>query len=120
MAQGRDPFPSQSVHAALNSAVRQASHLTDDHRPVVALARVLAKRVDQLDKKGFVIDGRFDNVSAGMWLKAFDALGLTVKEPRGARRVTPRDESLVPPSAEPEDAAPPVTDMEKFRQGRAG
>lgn len=120
MARNKDPFPAQSVHAALNSAVRSASHLTDDHRPVVALARVLAKRVDKLDKQGFVIDGRFDNVSAGMLLKAFDALGLTVKEPRGARRAPAREESLVPPSAEAEETTPPPTDMEKFRRGRAG
>jgi hypothetical protein len=114
-----DPFPTQSVHAALNSAVRAAGHLADDQRPVVALARVLAKRVDKLDKAGFVIDGRFDNVSAGMLLKTFDALGLTVKESRGARRSVPREESLVPPSADPEETTPPVTDMERFRQRRA-
>lgn len=119
MPRKAEPFPTQSVHAALNSAVRAAPHLTDDQRPVVALARVLAKRVDKLDRSGFVVDGRFDNVSAGMLLKTFDALGLTVKESRGARRSLPREESLVPPSAEPEQTAPAVTDIEQFRQRRA-
>lgn len=116
----KDSFPQQSVHAALNSAVRSAGHLSDDQRPVVALGRVLAKRVDKLDASGFVVDGRFDNVSAGMLLKVLDSLGLTVKESRSGRRSAPQEEPLVPQSTTVPEPATPVTDMEKFRQGRAG
>ncbi|TDX78712.1 hypothetical protein EDF35_1926 [Rathayibacter sp. PhB151] len=116
-----DAFPQQSVHAALNSAVRGSTHLSDDQRPVVALGRVLAKRVDKLAASGFVVDGRFDNVSAGMLLKVFDSLGLTVKGPRAAR-VPTQEESLVPSSSpgEKQQSEATVTKLDGFRkQGTA-
>lgn len=57
------------VLTAFNRVIRDCEHLTDQHSAVIEAARVLARRLDR-DLPG-------DNVSASVFLKYLEALGLT-------------------------------------------
>lgn len=57
------------VLTAYNRSIRESVHLTDSHLALVEAGRVLARRLDR--------DDTSDNVSASVFLKYLDALGLT-------------------------------------------
>ena len=65
----------QSMRSVVDSAIKSASWLTPADEATVELLRRLA---DRMDEPGFpVVDGKFDNVSESLFLKAAASLGLT-------------------------------------------
>jgi hypothetical protein len=67
------------VVTATETAIAAATHLTDMDAGVVAALRVLARKLDELDRP-LAAGGtppRFDNVTLPTYLKYCEALGLT-------------------------------------------
>lgn len=81
----------------LREAVGAAAHLRDDagrllpeYSAAVSLAMTLAARVDALEARGWVReDGKSDTTTAGQYLRALEALGLTPPRQRTAKAQTP-------------------------------
>ena len=81
----------------LREAVGAAAHLRDDsgrllpeYSAAVSLAMTLAARVDALEASGWVReDGKSDTTTAGQYLRALEALGLTPPRQRAAKAQAP-------------------------------
>ena len=81
----------------LREAVGAAAHLHDDagkllpeYSAAVSLAMALAARVDALEASGWVReDGKSDTTTAGQYLRALEALGLTPPRQRPAKAQAP-------------------------------
>lgn len=74
-------FPDDGVEVALEAAIAASTHLTEQQAPLIAAARVYARRVDVLDENGGLDDnGKFDNVSGKLFLSYCEALGFQVGE----------------------------------------
>ena len=82
-------FPYESVAAALERSLRNAKSLRAENAAVVAVARVLAGRIDSIRGTGFIDEnGKLDNVSVPTFLKYCQSLGLTLVEPARLSRWT--------------------------------
>lgn len=81
----------------LRSAVAAAGHLhgedgslLPEYSAAVSLAMSLAARVDALEARGWVReDGKSDTTTAGQYLRALEALGLTPPRQRAAKAQAP-------------------------------
>lgn len=83
-------FLKRSAVTSLQASLEAAEHLQPKHAALVAAAKQLAKRVDQLDKMGWVIDGKLDNVTMPTFLRYLEALGLTVEREPAKRGPKPK------------------------------
>lgn len=92
-------FPQQTVSEALESAIITADHLSLKHSATVAAARQLAKRLDRLDKEGWVVDGKLDNVTVPTFLRYCEALGLTIEKPTARKSSAAPEPEAAPPAA---------------------
>lgn len=100
-------FSHRTVHSALLASLGEAEHLGMKHAATVAAAKQLARRVDQLDKLGWVIDGKLDNVTLPTFLKYCESLGLTVEKQPGRVGRPPAKQD------EPEPTSPKKADREE-------
>lgn len=74
-------FPYDSVAGALERSLKNAD-LKAVNSAVVAAARVVAARIDDICETGFIDEnGKLDNVSLPTFLKYCQSLGLTVDAP---------------------------------------
>lgn len=74
-------FPFDSVAGALERSLKNAD-LKAVNSAVVAAARVVAARIDDICETGFIDEnGKLDNVSLPTFLKYCQSLGLTVDAP---------------------------------------
>ena len=95
-------FRKKLVATSLEESIAAAEHLDSRHAAVVAAARQLAIRVDQLNRVGWVIDGKLDNVTLPTFLRYCDSLGLTVDKEPAKRGPKPKaDEPKPEPAADP-------------------
>lgn len=80
-------FEHESVVDALERSLRNAD-LKARQAAVVAGARLLAKRIDQISASGWIDDnGKLDNVSVPTFLKYCEKLGLTLEVEKPPKRV---------------------------------
>lgn len=103
-------FPHDSVAGALERSLKNAD-LKAVNSAVVAAARVLAARIDDICETGFIDEnGKLDNVSLPTFLRYCQSLGLTVDAPaKVGRPAKPKVESK--PEARKSDK---VVQMEDF------
>lgn len=95
-------FDDETVTDALDRAVRNAKHLRAKDAAAVALAKVLAERIDK--SRNPDQDAPFDNVSAPILQKSLQQLGL-VPDPPDKR-----------PAKAPVETAPQVSELDRFRK----
>ncbi|MEE6280158.1 terminase small subunit [Georgenia sp. MJ170] len=91
---------------------RDAGTITDADGGAVAMLLRLAERMDDPDFP--VIDGRFDNVTESLYLKACDALGLT---PAGREKLGVRKGGEGGKLAELRDGIPSLDAKRKSKRG---
>lgn len=73
--------PEQSNVDALERSLRNAPDIgRAQFSAAVALARTLARRLDDLSEMDFLIGGKLDNVTAASYLKTLEALGLVAQK----------------------------------------
>lgn len=85
-------FEPMSSAEALEVSISAATHLTSKHHAAIEAARLLARRVDDLDENNWEAGGKFDNVSMPTYLRSLELLGLLPSKTVAGAKGKPRND----------------------------